>query len=61
MQPIELFLKNVLRRAYTLEITIIEIEQRYIHRTIDNASVMYYKNIPLHYLKNYTPMFEHGP
>ena len=59
MQPIERFLKNFLRRAYTFEFTIIKIEQRYIHRTIDKQAGCITR-IPLHYLKNYTPMFEHG-
>ena len=57
MQPaLEIFLKNFLRRAaraYTLEFTIIEIEQRYINRTIDNASGMYYKNTAPLYQKLY--------
>ena len=35
------------------------IEQRYMHHTIDNACGMYYNTFLL-YLKYYTTMFEHG-
>ena len=47
----------------THEFTIIEIEQRYIHRTIDNASVIYYKNTSpnIHVFKMAAPTEDRFP
>ena len=62
MQPIEPFLKNFLRRAYTLEFTIIEIEQRYMNlysphnRQRKRDLLQEYLSI----ISKTTPMDEHG-
>ena len=57
MHPIELFIKNFLGRAYTLESSINKIEQRYKHSTINNARGMYYNTTPL--AKKLHPLFGH--
>ena len=51
---IKLFLKNFLGRACP-QIPSSKIDQRYTHRTTTQAECI---TMPLHYFKNYTPIFE---
>ena len=52
MHPIELFLKNFLKRAYNLESSSNKTEQQYTHRTIKQTGCI---TKPPHDLKNLYP------
>ena len=53
---VEPFLKKILG-SHTLKSPSSKIEQRYTHRTTTQAKCI---AIPLHYFKNFTPIFKHG-
>ena len=56
LNQVEPFLKIFLG-SHTLKSPSSKIEQRYTHRTTTQAECT---TIPLHYFKNFTPIFKHG-
>ena len=64
MQPaLEIFLKNFLRRAAEhIPSNSLSLKLNNVISTAQSTmQAGCITRIPLHYIKNYTPMFEHGP
>ena len=58
MHPIEPLIKKISRKIeHAPEFLINKVAQRYMHRTTTQGECI---TITPHYVKNYTPMFEHG-